>query len=93
MRDEEVVRSRLADLYLDLVVDHGSGILLTLAYGAIISGSSAGVASCLFSDSMFMASACTGIPNDRELKVNVPYVGISAAIALALFLVVAKMVC
>ena len=26
VRDEEVVRSRLADLYLDLVVDHGSGI-------------------------------------------------------------------
>ena len=70
-----------------------AGVPLTLAYGAIISGSSAGVASCLFSDSMFMASACTGIPNDRELKVNAPYVGISVVIALILFLVVSKIVC
>ena len=75
-----------------LPMAEAAGIPLTFAYGAIISGYGLGVPTCLFSDSMFLASACTGIPNDRELKVNVPYTVIMLAITIVLYLVVAKVI-
>lgn len=65
-----------------------AGLPMELALGAIISGYGIGVPSCLFSDSMFMASACTGIPNDRELKTNMPYTIIMLIISVILFCIV-----
>ncbi|MDD5986732.1 MAG: Na+/H+ antiporter NhaC family protein [Eubacteriales bacterium] len=69
-----------------------AGIPIELAYGAIISGYGLGVPSCLFCDSLFMASACTGVPNDRELKVNMPYTLTMLIISVVAFCIVTMVV-
>lgn len=63
------------------------GVSPSLVMGAIMSGVALGSQACLYSDAIFMVSAGTGVPNDTQFRVVLPYVLCGGIPATLLFVV------
>lgn len=64
-----------------------AGISPALVIGAVMSGVALGSQACIYSDAIFMVSAGTGVSNENQFRTVLPYMGIGAAAAAALFLI------
>lgn len=62
------------------------GISPSLIIGAVMSGVALGSQTCLYSDAIFMVATGTGVPNDTQFRVVLPYVLCGVIPATILFL-------
>ncbi|MGL4284339.1 MAG: Na+/H+ antiporter NhaC family protein [Eubacterium aggregans] len=77
-------------IFIPLAIEMGVPVELLIA--AIMSGVALGSQACLYSDAIFMVSSATGVPNDVQFNVALPYVVIGCILSTGTYLIIGKLV-